>query len=86
MTLYLIDVAAVSRARFGRVERWAAMRFDSFARAFERLVARARRRASFCAVTWRRALRGSGTAAAALRDAATRARDAMPAVADGRAP
>ena len=85
MTLYLIAVVAVSRARFGGVERMAAIYFDAFARAFERLVARARRRVGLCGVVAPRA-GGSGTAATALRDAATRARDAMPAVADDALP
>ena len=85
MTLYLIAVVAVSRARFGGVERMAAIYFDAFARAFERLVARARRRVVLCGDVAPRA-GGSGTAATALRDAATRARDAMPAVADDALP
>jgi len=85
LTLYLIAVVAVSRARFGGVERMAAIYFGAFARAFERLVARARRRVVLCGDVAPRA-GGSGTAATALRDAAMRARDAMPAVADDALP
>jgi exosome complex protein LRP1 len=75
----------VARARFDRVARPRTTRFYPFARAFARLVARARRRAVCGAVTCRRRAR-VGPAATAPRDATTREIDAMPAVADDALP